>query len=95
MIHPWIKIATDTWFLSLEASNVIALRTVKLALGGPHAETESRRMVEEKLKALARLQWLFLTGGLGLTAPEITRKSVQHYRRAVRRNRHRLTRYPK
>jgi hypothetical protein len=95
VIHPWTRIAIDSWFLGLEATNVIALRTMKLAVGGPHAEAESRRMVEEKLKALVTLQWLFLTGGLGLTAPDIARRSLLHYRKAVRRNRHRLTRFPK
>ena len=95
MNYPWFRIAIDTWFLSLEVCNVMALRTVALALGGPRAKAESRRMIDEKVQALVALQWKFATGGLGTTAPEITRKSLQHYRKAVRRNHHRLTKYPK
>jgi len=90
--HTWLRITIDAWFLGLEVCNVMALRTMKLALGGPRAQAESRRMMDEKIRALAALQWLLLTGGLGTTAPEITRKSLRHYLRAVYRNRHRLTR---
>ena len=82
--------ALDAWFLSLEASNVIALRLVRLALGGAQAKTESRKMADEKLAALLELQWKLATGRVGLTAVEITRSSLQHYRTAVRRNRTRL-----
>jgi hypothetical protein len=92
--HTWLRITIDAWFLGLEVCNVMALRTVKLALGGPHAKAESRRMLDEKIASLVALQWLLLTGGLGTTAPEITRKSLRHYRRAVQRNRYRLTRPP-
>jgi hypothetical protein len=95
MHNPWPRIAIDTWFLSLEVCNVMALRTVTLALGGPRAKAESRRMVEEKVQALATLQGQLVTGGLGATAPDITRKSLRHYGKVVRRNRRRLTKSPK
>jgi len=94
MIDPWLRVAIDAWFLGLEASNVVALRMVRLALGGPQAKAESSRMVEEKLTALAALQWQLLTGGLGSTSLDVTRSSLRHYRKAVRRNRRRLARYP-
>jgi len=93
MTHPWFRMAIDAWFLSLESSNVIALRLLRLALGGARAKTESRKMVDEKLAALLQLQWKLLTGSLGLTAVEITRGSLQHYRTAVRRNRTRLAKH--
>jgi hypothetical protein len=93
MAYSWLRLAVDAWFLGLEASNVVALRLARLALGGPRAEAESRRMVDEKLKALIALQWQLLTGGLGLTALQVTRRSLQHYRKAVRRNRTRLARF--
>jgi hypothetical protein len=92
---PWIRVAIDAWFLGLEASNVVALRLIKLTLGGPRAEAESRKMLDEKLAALLALQWKLMIGGLGLTAVEITRGSVRHYRKAARRNRRRLARHSK
>jgi len=93
MAYSWLRLAFDTWFLGLEASNVVALRLAKLALGGPRAKAERHKMVDEKLKALLALQWRLLTGSFGLTALEITRGSLQHYRKAVRRNHARLARF--
>lgn len=90
--YPWIRLATDAWFLWLEATNVMALRLAKLTLGGRRAEAESRKMLDEKVAALLALQWQLMTGGLGLTALEISRGSLRHYRKAVRRNRRRLAR---
>jgi hypothetical protein len=92
MIHPWLRIAIEAWFLGVEASNVVALRLIKLALGGPRAKVESSRMIEEKLAALVTLQWQLMMGGLGVTPLQITRGSLGHYKRAVRRNRSRLSR---
>jgi hypothetical protein len=95
MFYPWIRLATDAWFLSLEATNVVALRLARLALGGRQAEAESRKMLDEKFAALLALQWQLMTGGLGSTALEISRGSLRHYRKAVRRNRRRLARQSK
>jgi len=95
MTYVWLRVAIDAWFLGLEASNVVALRMVKVALGGPRAKAESSRMVEEKLAALAALQWQMMTGALGLTTLEIARGSLRHFRKTVRRNRSRLARYRK
>jgi hypothetical protein len=91
---PWSHVAVDAWFLSLEACNVIALRTLQLALGGPTVNTEIHRMVEEKAEAFITLQWLLWTGGLGTTAAAITGKSLKHYQRTVRRNLRRLSKSP-
>jgi hypothetical protein len=93
MPYAWLRVAIDTWFLGLECSNVVALRMIKLAVGGPRAKAESHRMVEEKLAALVALQWQLLTGGLGLTGWEIARGSLRHYRKTVQGNRRRLARY--
>ena len=95
MTYPWLRISIDAWFLGIEICNVVALRTLKLALGGPRTEAETRRMVEEKLEAFATLQYLFLTGGLGATPATIAHRSLSHYRKAVKQNRRRLTKRPK
>jgi hypothetical protein len=90
--NPWFRAGFYAWSLGLEASSVIALRTLKIAIGGPAAEAEARRMVSEKLEAGLTLQALALTGGLGLTANSAATKTLAHYRRKVRANRRRLER---
>ncbi len=87
----WFRAGFDAWSLGVEASSVIALRTLKIAAGGAAAETESRRMVSEKIEAGLALQALALTGGLGRTAHSAATKTLAHYRRKVRANRRRLT----
>ena len=42
--NPWIKLTMDTWSLGIEASSVIGLRTLKMAAGGPAAQTEAALM---------------------------------------------------
>jgi hypothetical protein len=88
--NPWSRLFFDTLSLGLEASSVIASRTLKLAAGGEAANTEARRMVAEKMEAGLALQALALSGGLGLTPQSAARKTLAHYRRTVRANRRRL-----
>lgn len=87
---PWTRLAFDTWSLGVEASSVIALRTLKLAAGGTAAQAEAQRMVSEKVAAGMTLPMLALTGQLGATGPAIASKSLAHLRRKVRANRRRL-----
>jgi hypothetical protein len=68
--NPWFRTGFYAWSLGLEASSVIALRTLKIAARGVAAEAETRRMVSEKLETGLALQALALTGGLGLTGPQ-------------------------
>ncbi len=88
--NPWFHFGLNVWSLSLEASSVIALRALKVGVGGRAAEREARRMVSEKIEACWALQTLGLTGGLGLTAQSAASKTLVHYRRKVRANRRRL-----
>ena len=88
--NPWLRIGLDAWSLGLEASGVVALRTMKIAAGGPAGEAESQRMVQEKIDALQALQVSAMTGALGFTAPGMAAKTLTHYRRKVRANRRRL-----
>ena len=71
---------------------MIALRTLKIAVGGVAAEAETRPMVNEKFEAGLTLQTLALTGSLGFTAHCAATKTLAHYRRKVRANRRRLER---
>lgn len=47
----WPGHAMKTFRLGASAHTVIALRLAKLAKGGPAAKRESKRMVDEKVKA--------------------------------------------
>lgn len=78
--------------LGWEASAVIASRLPRLATGDAKALTEARLMVSEKLEAAARLQWLAMTGGLGISPQTAARRSIKHYRTAVATNKRRLER---
>ena len=80
MRNPWTRIGFSAWMLGMEAATVIGLRTLKLAAGGAAAETEARRMVNEKGEAALALQGLAVTGALGLTAPAVAARTLTHYR---------------
>jgi hypothetical protein len=86
----WLRVGFDFWSLGLDASSVIALRTLKIAAGGVVAGAEARRMVSEKIEAGTALHILAATGGLGLTAHSAASRTLAHYRRKVRANRRRL-----
>jgi hypothetical protein len=88
--NPWMRLGWDAWMLGAESASVIALRASKLAAGGPAADRETRRMIDEKVEAAGALQILAVTGALGLTAPAAVDKTIKHYRRKVRANRRRL-----
>lgn len=88
--NPWLRIGLDAWSLGLEASSVIGLRTLKLAAGGPAAGAESRRMVEEKVRAGLEWQTMALTGALGRSPEGAAAKTLAHYRRKTRANQRRL-----
>jgi hypothetical protein len=88
--NPWFRFGVNAWSLGIDASSVIALRTLKIAAGGVAGEVEARRMVSEKIEADLALQALALTRGLGLTDQSAATKMLAHYRRKVRANRRRL-----
>ena len=53
MLKAWMDFAFDSALLCAEAQEVMGLRLMKLAGGGPHAEREALRMVAEKGLAFA------------------------------------------
>jgi len=56
MFHPWMM-------LSIEANQVIALRLMKLTLGGRAARREAKLMVAEKIDAAFKANARILAGG--------------------------------
>ena len=89
--NPWFRTGFEAWSLGIEASSVIAHRTMKMIAGGEAAQAEARQMVSEKIEAGLALQALALTGGLGFTVHGAAIKTLAHYRRKVRENKRRLT----
>jgi hypothetical protein len=89
-LDPWIGVGLDAWSLGIEASAVIGLRALKLAVGGAAAETEARLMVVEKIAAGLDLQAKAMSGALGASPAGAAAKTVGHYRRKVRSNLRRL-----
>ena len=79
----WLTFAFDMNLLAFEAQQVIALRMMKLSLGGPKSSKEARRMVSEKAFAAGE-------AGLKLAQGASSHSVVKHYRRKVRANRQRL-----
>ena len=73
----------DIGMLAAESQQVIWLRYLKLAAGGPKASTEARRMVAEKVAVAAQ-------AGLGVMLGDDGGRVVKRYRKKVRANRRRL-----
>jgi hypothetical protein len=90
MFNPW-KSYFEAVRFAAEAQQVIAMRMLGLAEGGPAAALEMQRMVGEKMLAFWAAQtapgWAFTRGAV--TAGQ---KAARPYRRAVRANHRRLTR---
>src|ERR1700742_3175104 len=83
----------DASMLALEAQNVIALRMMRMASGGPLAASEAQRMVIEKLGAVASAQVAAgLTLASGGTVEAAYVGALAPFRKRVRANRRRLGR---
>ena len=77
--------------LGWEAQNVMALRLMRLAAGGALAQSESARMVSEKIFALGEAQTAAALAAMkGVDSPRVAKKVMGVYKRRVRKNRRRL-----
>jgi hypothetical protein len=87
--HAYIRAAQVGW----DANVVVAMRLMRLGVGGALAQREAQRMVAEKVTAIAEAQVAAVTKmikGGGMAAA--TKSASAVYRRKVRANRRRLTR---
>jgi hypothetical protein len=73
-----------------DVQRVIALRMMRIAAGGPMAASETRRMITEKMFALAEAQVAVATSVITDKAASAARKAHAPFRRRVRANRRRL-----
>jgi hypothetical protein len=80
MFRSWLNLLS----LGTEASQVVWLRSIKVAAGGPAAKREARRMVTEKVIAGH-------TEGLRLSMGASPASVLARYRRRVKANIRRLS----
>ena len=85
MFSSWYRLALETSMLALESQQVIALRMMKMSVGGSPSQKEARLMVSEKAQAAGETALQLASGGSA-------QKIVRNYRSKVRANRRRLTR---
>jgi hypothetical protein len=84
MLILWLKLASDTTLLAMEAQTVIGLRLGQIAMGRGSV-AENQLMVTEKLLAFVEAAATIATGGS-------VHKVVKGYRKKVRANTKRLKR---
>ncbi|HEX2136944.1 MAG TPA: hypothetical protein VHG30_13745 [Microvirga sp.] len=84
MIVPWLRLASDTTLLAMEAQTVIGLRLGQIATGRGSL-AENQLMVTEKVLALAEAAATVAAGG----SPH---RIIRDYRKKVRANAKRLRR---
>jgi len=93
MWNPWFGLSVQRVRLVWDAQTVIALRLMKLGLGGAKAQSEAQRMVSEKFAAFMEAQVGVATAAMmGYSGDRVAKKVFGVYRKRVRRNRRRLAR---
>ena len=85
MFTAWMNFAFDSARLCQEAQEVMTLRWMKLAAGGPASQIEAQRMIAEKGFALAEAAGSLASGAS-------MDRVVRRYRNIVRENKQRLSR---
>ncbi|MFY9754507.1 MAG: hypothetical protein WAK37_01040 [Pseudolabrys sp.] len=91
--NSWFTVSSQTALLALEAQSVIALRCLRVAGGGALAQSETTRMITEKVQALGEAQTAAAIGAVsGRSGRQIAKKVAGVYKKRVRGNRRRLTR---
>jgi hypothetical protein len=87
MMNAWFEAAR----FGADSNNVIAMRMMRLASGGPLAATEATQMISEKVAAFNEAQGALLNALVtGSSFDAAAAKAYAPYRRAVRANRRRL-----
>jgi hypothetical protein len=93
LLNPWLALTFRAFQLGLEAQNVIALRMLRLAAGGPRAQNEVRRMTTEKIAAAIETQATAASGIItGRKNTAVAATVIRGLRKRVRANQRRLSR---
>jgi hypothetical protein len=92
--NAWFALWSEAVLLGFEAQAVVALRLVRFAGGGAKARSEANRMYTEKVQALGEAH---TTASIVATkrggSHHVAKKVLGVYKKRVRRNRRRLTRW--
>lgn len=81
----------DAALLAMEAQQVIGLRLMKLAFGGPEVGAEVQQMIEEKMSATATAATMMTAAAMQGRPDRGAQDVVRMLRKTVRANRRRLT----
>jgi len=93
MLNPWLTLTFKTMQLGFEAQNVIALRMMRFAAGGPRGQVEARRMVDEKIAAAVQAQFTTVSGIItGQKDTVVAGNVLRGLQKRVRANKRRLSR---
>ena len=93
MWNAWCSLSLQAAQLGFEAQGVMALRLMRLATPGTRGEAEARRMVTEKVAALAQAPTVAAaTAVRGGNGPQVAAKVLGVYKKRVRANKRRLSR---
>ncbi len=87
-----LSLAFDSWSMGIQASEVIGLRMVRFAGGGPAAAAEAQWMMTEKIEAVWELQRLAASGAFGSDLEGTAARQMRHVSKKIRANRRRLSR---
>jgi hypothetical protein len=80
--NAWFGLSSQFAMLGLEAQRVIALRLMRLAAGGALAESETSRMITEKVAALGEAQTAAAMATLkGRDSRQVAWKVLRVYRK--------------
>lgn len=86
------RLFADSMKLGFAANQVIAMRLMKMAMGGPDVKRESERMVQEKIDAAAEAS-LDAARSLATGKPhQAASRALAAYKKRVDSNLRRLTR---
>ncbi len=92
MLDPWLALTFHAARLTWDAQGVMALRLMKLAGGGPAAQSEAGAMISEKVAAFFEAQAVAATAVLGGSSGARSATMVLNvYGRKVRANKRRLS----
>jgi hypothetical protein len=93
MLNPWLSLTFKTMQLGFDSQNVIALRMMRFAAGGPRGQNEARRMVTEKIAAGVQAQLTAVSGIItGQKDTVVAGNILRVLQKRVRANKRRLSR---
>jgi hypothetical protein len=93
VFNPWFALSLKAVQMGVEAQSVIALRMLRLALGGARGEAETTRMVTEKVAAAVEAQTVAAVAAMTGRQPHtVADKALGVFKKRVRANNRRLKR---